>query len=75
MSDEGCNEIDVPLKSGGLLTARARAGDREPIYIGWCRNGETLPDFLAELTDEECNQLCRAIRNLQGAARGRRTIR
>lgn len=75
MSDEGCNEIDVPLKSGGLMTVRARAGDREPIYLGWCRDGETLPDVLAEMTDEECNQLCRAIRNLQGAARGRTRIR
>lgn len=75
MSDEGCNEIDVPLKSGGLLTVRARAGDREPIYVGWCGDDGSLPDFLAELTDEECNQLCRAIRNLQGAARGRSKIR
>ena len=75
MTDEGMNEIDVPLKSGGLLTVRARAGDREPIYVGWCRDDENLPDFLAEMTDEECNQLCRAIRNLQGAARGRTKIR
>lgn len=75
MGDEAFNETDIPLDGGGCLTVRARAGDREPIYVGWCPDVNSMPEVLAKMTDEECNELCRAIRNLQGAARGRKEWR
>lgn len=64
MGDELFNEIDVQLESGGMFTVRARAGDVEPIYLGWCRTGQDLPEWLIEMTEDEAQDVVNALARL-----------
>lgn len=72
--DSRGNPTPAPAECPASAPAKCKACDGSRRQGGWGDISDT-PCPCCWPAPEECNQLCRAIRNLQGAARGRRTIR